>query len=167
MLETNWETLTKLPDSRMAEMVNSTDNEDVLYLDLDPGAWSIFVLSFTGSGQNQNLTWSSSTILQTSRDTDISPIGPQVIMATMFDNFKFYWYEKNIKYDIGHWKSQNKRKIRVKLYLLNYHSYTLYRWIQISEITFHATNLSLPGSQCVLRSIYHLGRTPTHYTQYV
>ena len=56
MLETNWETLTKLPDSRMAEMVNSTDNEDVLYLDLDPGAWSIFVLSFTGSGQNQNLT---------------------------------------------------------------------------------------------------------------
>ena len=37
MLETTRETLTKLPDSRLAEMVNSTNKLcDVLRLDLDP-----------------------------------------------------------------------------------------------------------------------------------
>ena len=37
MLETTRETLTKFPDSRLAEMVNSTNKLwDVLRLDLDP-----------------------------------------------------------------------------------------------------------------------------------
>ena len=35
-LETSRETLTKYPDSRLAEMVNSTKAEEVLQLDLDP-----------------------------------------------------------------------------------------------------------------------------------
>ena len=36
MMETNWETLTKYPDSRLAEVVNSTKAEDVIHHDLDP-----------------------------------------------------------------------------------------------------------------------------------
>ena len=36
MLETTRETLTKFPDSRLAEMVNSTKGDEVLFLDLDP-----------------------------------------------------------------------------------------------------------------------------------
>ena len=36
MMETTRETLTKFPDSRLAEMVNSTKDEEALWLDLDP-----------------------------------------------------------------------------------------------------------------------------------
>ena len=35
-LETSRETLTKYPDSRLAELVNSTKDDEVLRLDLDP-----------------------------------------------------------------------------------------------------------------------------------
>ena len=36
MMETTRETLTKFPDSKLAEMVNSTKDDEVLRLDLDP-----------------------------------------------------------------------------------------------------------------------------------
>ena len=36
VFETTRETLTKLPDSQLAGMVNSSKDEDVLRLDLDP-----------------------------------------------------------------------------------------------------------------------------------
>ena len=36
VIETTMETLTKFPDSQLAEMVNSSKNEDVFRLDLDP-----------------------------------------------------------------------------------------------------------------------------------
>ena len=36
MLETSRATLTKYPDSRLAELVNSTKDDEVLRLDLDP-----------------------------------------------------------------------------------------------------------------------------------
>ena len=37
MMETTRETLTKFPNSRLTELVNSTKNGKVLWLDLDPG----------------------------------------------------------------------------------------------------------------------------------
>ena len=36
MLETTRETLTKFPDSRLAEMINTSKKDDVLRLDRDP-----------------------------------------------------------------------------------------------------------------------------------
>ena len=36
MMETTRETLTKFPNSRLAELVNSTKDEEVLWLDQDP-----------------------------------------------------------------------------------------------------------------------------------
>ena len=36
MMETTRETLTKFPDSRLAEMVNSSKDDEVFFLDLDP-----------------------------------------------------------------------------------------------------------------------------------
>ena len=36
MMETKREILTKFPNSRLADMVNSTKDEEVLRLDLDP-----------------------------------------------------------------------------------------------------------------------------------
>ena len=37
MMETTRETLTKFPNSRLAELVNSTKDEEVLWLDINPG----------------------------------------------------------------------------------------------------------------------------------
>ena len=36
MMQTTRETLTKFPDSRLAEMVNSSKDDEVLFFDLDP-----------------------------------------------------------------------------------------------------------------------------------